>query len=68
MESGSQVRNVAVLLAGGVGTRVGLDIPGALAGPLGLLSIVYGLTHAANLVSLGKDKTWTNPLAVTVEP
>ena len=27
MESRSQVRNVAVLLAGGVGTRVGLDIP-----------------------------------------
>lgn len=40
--------------------RIALDLPGALAGTLGLLSVVYGLTRASNLVSQGADKTWTN--------
>src|SRR3954463_7937941 len=39
--------------------RVALDLPGALTGTLGLLSVVYGLTRASNLVSQGKDKSWT---------
>ena len=42
--------------------RIALDLPGALTGTLGLLSVVYGLTRASNLVSQGKDKTWTDPV------
>jgi EmrB/QacA subfamily drug resistance transporter len=45
--------------------RVRLDLPGALTGTLGLLSVVYGLTRASNLVSLGKDKTWTDQWTLT---
>jgi EmrB/QacA subfamily drug resistance transporter len=44
--------------------RVRLDLPGALTGTVGLLSVVYGLTRASNLVSLGKDKTWTDGLTL----
>ena len=33
--------------------RVALDLPGALTGTLGLLSLVYGLTRASDLVSQG---------------
>ena len=45
--------------------RVALDLPGAVTGTLGLLAVVYGLTRAANLVSQGKDKTWTDPVTLT---
>jgi EmrB/QacA subfamily drug resistance transporter len=45
--------------------RIALDIPGALTGTLGLLSVVYGLTRASNLVSEGKDKTWTDTVTMT---
>jgi EmrB/QacA subfamily drug resistance transporter len=40
--------------------RVALDLPGALTGTLGLLSVVYGLTRASNLVAQGADKSWTD--------
>jgi len=45
--------------------RVPLDLPGALTGTVGLLSVVYGLTRASNLVSQGKDKTWTDGVTLT---
>jgi EmrB/QacA subfamily drug resistance transporter len=45
--------------------RVPLDLPGAFTGTFGLLSVVYGLTRASNLVSQGKDKTWTDSLTLT---
>jgi EmrB/QacA subfamily drug resistance transporter len=45
--------------------RVRLDLPGALTGTIGLLSLVYGLTRASNLVSQGKDKTWTDGVTLT---
>jgi EmrB/QacA subfamily drug resistance transporter len=41
--------------------RVALDLPGALTGTLGLLSLVYGLTRASDLVTKHADKTWTDP-------
>jgi EmrB/QacA subfamily drug resistance transporter len=41
--------------------RVALDLPGAVTGTLGLLSVVYGLTRAADLVTKHADKTWTDP-------
>jgi EmrB/QacA subfamily drug resistance transporter len=44
--------------------RVALDLPGALTGTLGLLAVVYGLTRASNLVSEGKDKSWTDPVTL----
>ncbi len=44
--------------------RGSLDIAGALTGTLGLVSIVYGLTHAAELVSQNADHTWTAPVTV----
>ena len=34
---------------------------GALSGTLGLVSIVYGLTHASQLVYEGADHAWTAP-------
>jgi EmrB/QacA subfamily drug resistance transporter len=45
--------------------RIPLDLPGALTGTIGLLSVVYGLTRASNLVSQGKDKTWTNGVTLS---
>ena len=41
--------------------RGSFDIAGALTGTLGLVSIVYGLTHAAQLVSANAAHSWTAP-------
>jgi EmrB/QacA subfamily drug resistance transporter len=40
------------------------DIVGALSGTLGLVSIVYGLTHASQLVYEGADHAWTAPVTL----
>lgn len=40
------------------------DFGGALSGTLGLVSIVYGLTHAAQRVSANEERTWTDPVTV----
>jgi EmrB/QacA subfamily drug resistance transporter len=37
------------------------DLVGALSGTLGLVAIVYGLTHASQLVYEGADHAWTAP-------
>jgi EmrB/QacA subfamily drug resistance transporter len=41
--------------------RGAFDLGGALTGTLGLVSIVYGLTHASQLVSANAQHTWTAP-------
>ncbi len=44
--------------------RGAFDLGGALSGTLGLVSIVYGLTHAAQLVSENAAHTWTAPVTL----
>ncbi len=41
------------------------DLAGALTGTLGLVSIVYGLTHASELVQQNADQSWTAPTTLT---
>jgi EmrB/QacA subfamily drug resistance transporter len=53
-----------VFLAESARIRGSFDLAGALSGTLGLVSIVYGLTHAAQLVSQNADRTWTAPVTV----
>jgi EmrB/QacA subfamily drug resistance transporter len=46
--------------------RGSFDIPGALTGTLGLLSLVYGLTHAAQLkMDPTKHHSWSDPVTMT---
>jgi EmrB/QacA subfamily drug resistance transporter len=47
-----------MVLAESARRRIALDLPGALSGTLGLLSLVYGLTRAAD-ASHGWGDTWT---------
>jgi EmrB/QacA subfamily drug resistance transporter len=47
-----------MVLAESARRRIALDLPGALSGTLGLLSLVYGLTRAAD-ASHGWSDTWT---------
>lgn len=54
-----------IFLAESARHRGSFDIAGALSGTLGLVSIVYGLTHAAQLVSENADQSWTDPVTLT---
>ncbi|MGH3470895.1 MAG: MFS transporter [Nocardioidaceae bacterium] len=46
--------------------RGSFDIPGAITGTLGLISVVYGLTHAAQLkLDPTKHHAWTDPVTLT---
>ena len=45
--------------------RGSFDLGGALTGTLGLVSIVYGLTHASELVSKNAAHAWTAPVTLT---
>jgi EmrB/QacA subfamily drug resistance transporter len=47
-----------MVLAESARRRIALDLPGALSGTLGLLSLVYGLTRAAD-ANHGWGDTWT---------
>jgi EmrB/QacA subfamily drug resistance transporter len=42
-----------------------LDVPGALIGTIGLLSLVFGITRTGNRDSSGQTYGWSDPLAVT---
>ena len=42
-----------------------LDIPGALLGTIGLLSLVFGITRTGNQDSSGQPHGWGDPLAIT---
>jgi EmrB/QacA subfamily drug resistance transporter len=42
-----------------------LDVPGALIGTAGLLSLVYGITRTGNRDSSGQTYGWGDPLAIT---
>lgn len=44
--------------------RGAFDLGGALTGTLGLVSIVYGLTHASSLVQENADHAWTAPVTL----
>jgi EmrB/QacA subfamily drug resistance transporter len=44
--------------------RGAFDLGGALTGTLGLVSIVYGLTHASELVQQNADHAWTAPVTL----
>jgi len=54
-----------IFLAESARHRGSFDIAGALSGTLGLVSIVYGLTHAAQLVSQNAERSWTDPVTMT---
>ncbi len=54
-----------LVLAESARRRTAFDVGGALSGTLGLVSIVYGLTHAAELVTKNADRSWTDPVTVT---
>jgi EmrB/QacA subfamily drug resistance transporter len=42
-----------------------LDVPGALIGTIGLLSLVFGITRTGNQDSSGQPHGWGDPLAIT---
>jgi EmrB/QacA subfamily drug resistance transporter len=42
-----------------------LDVPGALLGTIGLLSLVFGITRTGNQDSSGQPHGWGDPLAIT---
>jgi EmrB/QacA subfamily drug resistance transporter len=42
-----------------------LDVPGALLGTLGLLSLVFGITRTGNQDSSGQTYGWGDPLAIS---
>jgi EmrB/QacA subfamily drug resistance transporter len=42
-----------------------LDVPGALLGTIGLLSLVFGITRTGNRDSSGQPYGWGDPLAIT---
>jgi EmrB/QacA subfamily drug resistance transporter len=42
-----------------------LDVPGAVLGTLGLLSLVFGITRTGNQDSSGQPHGWGDPLALT---
>ena len=54
-----------LVLAESARRRGTFDLGGALSGTLGLVSIVYGLTHAAELVNQNAARSWTDPVTVT---
>jgi EmrB/QacA subfamily drug resistance transporter len=42
-----------------------LDVPGAVLGTVGLLSLVFGITRTGNMDSSGQPHGWGDPLAIT---
>ena len=42
-----------------------LDVPGAVLGTVGLLSLVFGITRTGNQDSSGQPYGWSDPLAIT---
>ena len=53
-----------LVLAESARHRGAFDLGGALTGTLGLVSIVYGLTHASSLVQENAERTWTAPVTL----
>ncbi|MEJ7630175.1 MAG: MFS transporter [Nocardioidaceae bacterium] len=54
-----------LVLAESARHRGSFDLGGALSGTFGLVSIVYGLTHAAELVNKSAARSWTDPVTVS---